>query len=153
MRTEPLEIAGLAGPVVVTMNVVTGKNSVTVGGYDAQGTRRGHYQLPTVDGRTVAARVRSSLLDPYPTIEISGVRHRTGPSLPVALRLLALLPLVLVFGGAIGGGIGALAVVVNLAIGRTKASAAGRAGLMIGVLAAAVVLWAVVALAVQMAIQ
>jgi hypothetical protein len=154
VRTEPLEITGLAGPVVVTMNSFTGKHMVTVGSHQAVGTRRGHYTFPTVDGRTVAARLRSSLLDPYPTIEISGVKHRTGPSFPVVLRMLALVPLaVLIYaGGLIGGAIGGGAIGVNLAIGRTKRSTAAKAMLMIGVLVAAFVVWTIVALALQLAL-
>ena len=70
MQTEPLMIDGVAGPVVLTVNAFTGKHSVTVGGYPASGTRRGIYTLPTADGRTVAARLRSSLLDPHPSLEI-----------------------------------------------------------------------------------
>jgi hypothetical protein len=150
MRTEPVNIAGLAGPVVVTVNAVTGKHSVTVGGRPATGgTRRGDYGLPTTDGRTVAAKVRSSLLDPYPTIEIAGVKYRTGPSVPVALRVLALLPLVLVLGGLIGGVIGALGIATNLGIARWSQSNAVKAVLMIVVLVIAVVLFAVVAAALQ----
>jgi hypothetical protein len=136
------------------MNSITGRHSVAVGRYQAVGTRRGHYMLPTVDGGTVAARLRNSLLDPYPTIEISGVKHRTGPSFPVVLRLLALLPLPLLAyaGGLIGGGIGGGALAANLAIGRTKHSTATKTLLMIGVVIAAFVLWAIVVLAVQLAL-
>lgn len=150
MRTEPLEIGGLAGPVVVTMNTFTGKHAVTVGGREAPGTRRGNYTLPTVDGRTIPARLHTSLLDPYPTIEISGVKHRTGPSLPAVLRLLALLPLAVLFvGGALGGAIGGAAVGVNIAVSRQKQSTAMKAVLMIAVLVAAFLLWAMLALALQ----
>jgi hypothetical protein len=150
MRTEPVDIAGLAGPVVVTMNAITGKHSVTVGGHAAPGTRRGHYTLPTADGRTVAARLRGNLIDPYPTIEIGGVKHRTGPSVPVALRLLTLLPLALLaFGGMIGGGIGGVAVGVNLGIVRGSRSSVVKAALMIAVFGAAFVLLAIIAAAIR----
>ena len=74
------------------MSSLTGKHSMTGGGQPAAGNRRGHYNLPTDDGRTVGARLRVSLLDPYPTIEIAGVKHRTGPGLPVALRILGAAP-------------------------------------------------------------
>lgn len=149
MRTEPVNIAGLAGPVVVTVNAVTGRHSVTVGGRPATGTGRGSYTLPTTDGRTVAAKVRSSLLDPYPTLEIAGVKYRTGPSVPVVLRVLALLPLVLVLGGLIGGAIGALGVAANLGIARWSQSNAVKSVLMIVVLVVAVMTFAVVATAFQ----
>jgi hypothetical protein len=146
MRTDPVIINGLAGPVVVTTNSMTGKQSMTVGGQPATGTSRGHYNLPTDDGRTVAARVRSSLLDPYPTIEIAGVKHRTGPGIPVVLRILALLPFVLlVAGGLIGGVIAAAGLVLNFGIARGSQSTIVKSILMLLVLAAAIVTYIAVA--------
>ena len=139
MITEPLHIPGLAGPVVATMNSFTGKHSITVGGRPASGTRRGMYTLPTADGRMVEARLRGSLLDPYPSIEIAGVKHRTGPVVPLALRVVGLLPAVLLVGGLIGGLIGGGGIVVNLAILRSSLHGAVKAVLMLGVLVVAVV--------------
>src|SRR4051794_36151972 len=55
MRTEPMVVEGLAGPVVLDVNAFTGKHSVTVGVQQVRGTRRGNYTLPTLDGRTVPA--------------------------------------------------------------------------------------------------
>jgi hypothetical protein len=145
VRTEPVDIEGLAGPVVVTVNRLTGKPSITVGGHPATRIRRATYTLPTADGGTVAARLRTSLADPYPIIEIAGVKHRTGPSVPLALRVLALLPIALVaVGGAIGGAIGVVGVIGNLAILRGARSAAVNAVLLIVVLVAAVVAWTIV---------
>lgn len=148
MRTQPVTIEGLAGPVVVDVNTLTGRQSLMVGGQSIPGTRRGDYTLPTADGRAVPAKVRTSLVDPYPTIEIAGVKHRTGPALPVALRLLALLPFLLVFvGGAIGGALGAVGVVVNLSLARISQSTAVKALLMVGVLVATAMAYLVVAAA------
>ncbi|NEA36217.1 hypothetical protein [Streptomyces sp. SID13031] len=148
MRTEPMVVEGLAGPVVLAVNAFTGKHSVTVGGYQVSGTRRGNYTLPTADGRTVAAKLHSSLLDPHPSIEIAGVRYRTGPSLPVAVRVLVVLPLVLLVGGLIGGLIGAIGVGANLGIARGQQSTAVKSLLMIGVLILTVVVFVVLAAAV-----
>jgi len=149
MRTEPMMIDGLAGPVVISVNAFTGKHSVTVGGQPASGTRRGSYTLPTSDGRTVPAKLRSSLIEPHPILEIGGVRHRSGPALPLVLRVLALLPAVLVIGGVIGGIIGALGIGVNLAVARGRQSTVVRSLLMIGILAVAVVAFALVAAAIS----
>jgi hypothetical protein len=148
MQTEPMMIDGVAGPVVLTVNAFTGKHSVTVGGYPASGTRRGIYTLPTADGRTVAAKLRSNLLDPHPTLEIAGVKHRSAPSLPIALRVLVVLPLALLLGGLIGGAIGGLGVGINLGIARGQLSTAVKSLLMILVLLVTVVTFAVVAAAV-----
>lgn len=148
MRTEPVTIRGLAGPVVVTMNTFTGRSSVTVNGAPVQGGRRGGYDLPTANGGTVPAKVRANLLDPYPIIEVGGVKHRTGPQVPAALRVLTLLPLILVLGGAIGGLLGGVGAVTNLAVARTRQSTAAKAGIMVLVLLAAAVAYVVVASAV-----
>jgi hypothetical protein len=149
MRTEPMMIDGLAGPVVISVNAFTGKHSVTVGGQPASGTRRGSYTLPTVDGRAVPAKLRSNLLEPHPTLEIAGVTHRSGPALPLALRVLVLLPAVLVIGGLIGGVIGALGIGINLGIARGRQSTVVKSLLMIGILVLAVVAFALVAAAIS----
>jgi hypothetical protein len=149
MRTEPMVIDGVAGPVVLAVNAFTGRHSVTVGGHPVSGTRRGIYTLPTADGRTVAAKLRSSLLEPHPSIEIDGVRHRSGPSLPLALRVLVVLPLVLLLGGLIGGLIGGLGVVLNLGIARGRQSTAVKSLLVIMVLILTVVIFAIVAAAIS----
>jgi hypothetical protein len=149
MRTEPMMIDRVAGPVVITVNAFTGKHSVTVGGQPASGTRRGAYTLPTTDGQTVAAKLRSSLIEPHPSLEIAGVTHRSGPSLPIALRVLVVIPLVLLLGGLIGGVIGALGVGVNLGIARGRQSTAIKSLLMIMILVLAVVTFALVAAAIR----
>jgi hypothetical protein len=96
--------------------------------------------------------VRGGFLDAYPTLNINGVKHRTGPPVPLTLRVLALVPIVLVgFGGLVGGLIGALGVMVNMAIARLPVSAVLKALLMLGVLAVAVAVWIVVAGAIGLA--
>lgn len=137
MQTEPLVIPGLAGPAVVTVNQFTGKHSITVGGQSTTGTRRGQYTLPGADGGTVPAKLHTSLLDPHPSIEIAGVKHRTGPAIPLALRILALLPVVLVIGGVIGIMFGVAAILANLAVLRTNMSTTAKGGIVavIGVVA------------------
>ena len=103
MQTEPLTVAGLAGPVVVTTNSFTGRNTVTVGGQPAALIARRRYALPAANGRTVEGTVSARFFDPYPTLELNGVRHRTGPEVPVALRILALVPIALAgLGGLVG---------------------------------------------------
>lgn len=61
--------------------------------------------------------------------------------------VLVVLPLsLIVIGGLIGGVFGALAAIGNTYIARSQMSVAVRAGLMVGVLIAAYVLWFIVAL-------
>ncbi|MEV6410529.1 hypothetical protein [Kribbella sp. NPDC051718] len=149
MRTEPMVVEGLAGPVVIDVNAFTGKHSVTVGVQEVRGTRRGNYTLPTLDGQSVAAKLHSSLLDPHPSLEIAGTRYRTGPSLPLVVRVLVILPLVLLVGGLIGGLIGAAGIAANLGIVRGQQSTAVKSLLMVGVLILTVVVFAVLAAAIS----
>lgn len=140
MKTEPISIDGVAGPVVVTAPF-WGFPVVSVGGVPAPRTGR-QYALPAAVGGAVQATVRTGFADPYPTLEVNGVRHRTGPAVPAVLQVLTLLPIVLVgIGGAFGGLIGALAVVANLSVSRTRNSSVVKALIMVGMAVAAYFVW------------
>lgn len=146
MQTEPITIDGLAGPVVVDTKTFWGRSTVFVGGVPVQGTRRGDYQLPTAAGGTVPAKLRANAFDAYPTIEIDGGKHQTGPATPLVLKAIALLPLgMIIVGGVIGGAFGGLAVGDNFVIVRTPRSTPVKIALMLLVLVAVVVAFAVVA--------
>lgn len=148
MRTEPLTVASLAGPVVVESRFLSEKYSIVVGGQLGKRTGRGNYVLPAAGGGTIDARLRGGLLNAYPTLEVNGVKHRTGPATPLALRILGLLPIALIgVGGIIGGLIGGVSVAVNMAITRLDKSTAVKTLLMIGVLAIAGIAWVLVAAA------
>ncbi|SCL33723.1 hypothetical protein GA0070624_4806 [Micromonospora rhizosphaerae] len=138
MRTEPIQIDGLAGPVVVTAPNFR-PASITVGDQTATRTRANNYLLPAADGTMKEAKLHGGLFDAYPTIEIAGVKHRTGPAVPALLQILAVLPFVVFIfvlrGGLIGGLIGGIAMGVNLGIARGARSTPAKAGLMICVLA------------------
>lgn len=154
MNTEPISIDGVAGPIVVTTNAFRARPVVTVSGVPAPRTGGHQYALPAADGGAVEATVRSAFADPYPTVEVNGVRHRTGPSVPAALRVLTLLPILLMVavGGALGGLIGALGFVVNVgAVTRIRTPTAVKALIMVGVSAVAFVLWLAVAVVVTAA--
>jgi hypothetical protein len=141
------------GPIVVTTSA-WGRADVTVGGVPAPRTRKSEFALPGRGGRTVQATVRSSLTDPYPTLEIGGIRHRTGPKVPAALQALALLPFLLVaVGGLLGGLIGGLGVAVNLTVARARIPASVKALIMIGVAAIGYLVWAVIASALDKAMS
>jgi hypothetical protein len=87
--------------------------------------------------------------DPYPSVEVNGVRHRTGPNVPIVLRALALLPFLLVAGGVLGGLIGALGFIANLAVARTRIRSVVKSLIMIGISMVAFVVWLAIALAVS----
>ncbi|WP_123826997.1 hypothetical protein [Micromonospora globispora] len=137
MRTEPIHINGLAGPVVVATQTL-GAAKIMVGEQNATRTRRNRYLLPAADGTLVDATLSSGLFDPWPSIDIAGVKHRTGPRIPVLLQILIALPFLLVLagGGLIGGLIGGTAMVINIAIARGRQSTPVKALLMLCVLGA-----------------
>jgi hypothetical protein len=146
-------IPGVAGPVVVNVNWFSGRQSVTVGGRPVEGSRRSGFQLPAAGGGTVPAMLRGGFLDPYPSLEIAGARHRTGPAVPVWLQVLALVPFALIaVGAAVGAVFGVLGVGANFAVLRSSASTAVKVLLMLGVLLATTLVWLVVATAIRSAI-
>lgn len=148
MQTEPLEIDGIAGPIVVKINTFTGKHSI-VAGREELVNKRGWYVLPRTDGSVVEARLRSSFLDTYPTLEIEGVKYRTGPAVPLGLKMVALLPILLLSAGCLGGLLAGIAITANLAITRGQLHTAVKAVMMVGVLLVAYVLLVIIAAAVQ----
>jgi hypothetical protein len=130
MQTEPIVIDRVNGPVAVEVKAL-GSPRVLVGGIAETG-RRNVFELPAVGGGTVRAKVKSNLLDPYPVIEIDGVKHRTGPETPAVLRILIFLPFLLVLaGGLIGGLFGGVGFAINHSIARSDRSAGAKATLMI----------------------
>jgi membrane associated rhomboid family serine protease len=151
VNTEPISIDGVAGPVVVTTNAFWGHPAISVGGVPAPRTGK-RYALPAVAGGAVEATLRTAFTDPYPTIEVGGVRHRTGPSVPVVLQVLTVLPIALAaVGGAVGGLIGALALIGNWAIVRVQIPSVVKALIMLGTAVVAFVVWLVVAAAIRAA--
>jgi hypothetical protein len=154
VNTEPIAIDGVAGPVVVSTNALWGTPVVMVGYQTASRIGKREYALPSSFGGTVHATLRSRFADPYPTVEVNGVRHRTGPKMPVVLQVIALLPIALVgIGGLIGGLIGALGVMANVAVARTRISSAGKAFIMIGIGVVAVAVFLVIATAFRAAVN
>jgi hypothetical protein len=150
VQTEPIRIDGIAGPIVVTRNAFLGRTAVTVDGVPAPKTGKRLYALPARAGGVVEAYVPRTFVDPYPTLEIDGVPHRTGPTVPVVLRVLTGLPIVLVaVGGALGGLLAALGIVANLAVARTRLPPVVKALVMVGVGVVAYVVWYAIAMAVR----
>ena len=147
MSNQPIIVPGIVSPVRVIWNVWTGKQTVLVGDQLAASTGKRTYALPTADGGTVEGTVsRSTLFNPFPTLEVGGVKHSTGPEVPVALRILMVAPiLLLALGGLVGALAAAGAIVVNFTIARSTHPTAIKAVLMALTLAAAIAIWAAVA--------
>ncbi|MFC0002570.1 hypothetical protein [Micromonospora siamensis] len=137
MQSEPILIDEVAGPVVVEMNTFTGRGTIFVAGVPEH-REDGWFHLPAKGGGRVRAKLRASILDPWPTVEVLGAKHRTGPKVPAALLVLAVFPFALVFvGGLLGGLLGGLAAAVNHGIARKPSSVAARAAQMVLVAALA----------------
>ncbi len=148
MRTHPTVIPDLDGPVVVEQNLWSGKPRLFVGGVEVPSTGRRSFSVRTREGSSVDITVKSTLVRPFPTIQIGDRNFETGPALPVWLVILMLLPLaLLVIGGALGGAIGALGVVVNTIIARSAWGVVAKSLTMFGVFAVALGLWFSLALA------
>jgi len=149
VRSEPLNIAGLAGPVVVESPFFASRYTVTAGGFPATHIGRKRYALPAAGGGTVETTVSGGFFDAYPTLMVNGVKHRTGPPVPMALRIMAVVPIFIVaLGGFLGGMIGALGWAVNMAILRLTLPSAVKVLLMLGVLVVAFLTWSIVVAAV-----
>jgi hypothetical protein len=150
MQPDTLSIPGIAGPVAVKTNWFTGRSTVTVGGREVPSSGRGLFALPTTGGQTTEARVKAQMLDPYATVEVGGTAYRTGPAVPMGLRILGLLPILLIgIGGLLGGLIGALGVVANFWILREVRSTGLKVLAMFGVLAVTFIVWLTIATAVR----
>lgn len=154
VRTQPVSIPGLAGPVVVSAGFFSLRYTVSVNGVDVRRTGRATYQLPAADGTMVEGKLRSGFFEPFPALQIHGVTYRTGPAVPLAVRILAVIPFLLfTVGGVLGAVLGAAGVVGNLAIARQSIPTAVKALSMVGVLIAVVVVWLVLAAAVTLAVK
>lgn len=149
-----MKIPGLAGPVVVESPFFANRYTITAGGSPATRIGRNLYAVPAAAGGTVETTVSGGFFDAYPTLTVNGVKHRTGPPVPMVLRVLAVVPiLLLAVGGALGGLLGALGWMVNMAILRLKLSVGVKALLVVAILAAAAGAWYVVASAVAGAVN
>jgi hypothetical protein len=143
-----LTIPGLASPVFVESSPFSGRYTITAGGYPAARLGRLRYAVPAAGGGTVETSISGGFFDAYPTLTVNGIKHRTGPPVPVILRILAVAPIALVIGGLIGGLIGALGCAVNMAVVRMSLPSVGKAVLVLAVGFVAFVMYVVAAAAV-----
>jgi hypothetical protein len=112
-------------------------------GRPAESVRRRVYRVTTDDGEEVEAELVPQLLGTdVPVIRVGTTDHRLVPRLNGVAVALACFPLVLlVLGAALGGLIGAVAAVVNIAVMRLERPAWARALVAVGVTVTAFFLW------------
>lgn len=140
--TPPIQIDGVRGPIVVSTSAFFGGVSVAVSGVPARRIDGRQFALPASAGGILPAKVHTTIADPYPTVEINGVKHRTGPAVPAGVKIAALLPFLLAFiGSLLGGVLGALALAVNLVVARTRLSPALKLLITIGVTVVVFGIW------------
>src|SRR5262245_29958906 len=90
-----------------------------------KGPKRGQFLLRRNDGSSVTAQIRGVLIDPVPQVVIDGKTIKLAEPLPWYVWVWSGLPLVLLFlGGALGGGLGALAMTINGRIFRSDMNSA-----------------------------
>lgn len=89
-----------------------------------QGKEKGKpFLITTADGRITKAYPKPSFPDPIPTFEINGKKNQLVEKLKWYEYVIGGLPIVLLFaGGAIGGAIGGLCVMLNFSILRSPGS-------------------------------
>jgi hypothetical protein len=140
MAFADLSIPGVAGVVSTDYSFWSGyRFSVDGTRLKPHGFPRNRLTLPGTAG-PVEARVKAGLNRAYPAHVVGDREYATGPETPVALQLLALLPLVtlLVVQGAIGFAVAFGGVFVNLGITRGEQSTGVKVALMVGTFVAAV---------------
>jgi len=86
----------------------------------AKGPKRGQLLLRRNDGIYVIAQLRGVFVDPIPQVKIDGKTIKIVEPLPWYVWLWGGLPILLLFaGGALGGGLGAAAMMINGRVFRT----------------------------------
>ena len=80
--------------------------------------RMRHYLLRRDDGQEIVAQLKGNGLDPVPQVVIDGQVIELERPLSLAEWLAAGLPLILLMGGAVGGGLGVASVYCNIAVMR-----------------------------------
>ena len=145
MRTEPLIIPELGYPIQVETNVWTGRRRLFAGDTEVP-TDFGRFTLADARGQSVSGQIlRLRIWHTNPRVKVGDTIYRTGPEAPLALKVLAYLPVLLVFiGGLPGASLGVAGALVNLLVMRYTTSTKVIVATCIGtLLLGAVVLFAI----------
>jgi hypothetical protein len=128
MTPWPVEIDGIAGPVVVHTKAV-GRPVVLAAGVPVPRLQGNAYLLPTDDGtESVPVLVRPGRgMSPYPRLVLGDEVYETGPAPPLWLQLLAIAPGLAVLLGGAAAFVAVLGIVVSWLLLRRPWSLAARA--------------------------
>jgi hypothetical protein len=100
--------------VVQSAGFLSGPRLMLDGQPAPKGPKRGQLVLRRNDGVDVIAQLRGLFVDPIPQVTVDGKTIKIAEPLPWYVWVWSGLPLVLLFmGGALGGGLGAAAMMIN----------------------------------------
>lgn len=100
--------------VVESAGFFSGPRLLLDGQPASKGPKRGQLLLRRNDGIDVIAQLRGVFIDPIPQVTVDGKKIVIAEPLPWYVWVWCGLPLVLLFlGGALGGGLGAVAMTIN----------------------------------------
>jgi hypothetical protein len=106
--------------IVESAGFLSGPRLLLDGQPASKGPKRGQLLLRRNDGSDVIAQLRGVFVDPIPQVTIDGKTIKIAEPLPWYVWLWSGLPILLLFiGGALGGGLGAAAMMINGRIFRT----------------------------------
>ena len=145
----PLNASGFApGRLEVeTTGLLTAARLFQDGALAPKGPGRNQFSLRRDDGTEAVAQLHGQLLDPIPQVRVDDERIRLAPPFAWYEWLLAGLPLLLLTGGALGGVLGGLFVVLNGRILRAaRIPLAGRAIACLASFGVAVVIYLIIAI-------
>lgn len=100
--------------VVESAGFFSGPRLLLDGQPASKGPKRGQLLLRRNDGVNVIAQLRGVFVDPIPQVTVDGKPIKIAEPLPWYVWVWSGLPLILLFlGGALGGGLGAVAMTIN----------------------------------------
>lgn len=142
----PIPLEGFEGHQIVLRSRLLSNTKLLMDGV-AMEKKKGRVQLTANDGSAVELRLKSRFLDPVPNIEVYGRTIVLLAGLNPLEYIWSGIPLVLILlGGAIGGGCGGVACAVNAQIFRTQLPGPAKYAITALVTGAAFVGWIIVAL-------
>ena len=121
-RDIPIPLEGFEGHDIILRTRLFSNSTLLMDG-TPMAKKRGRVQLRANDGSEVELRLKSRFLDPVPNVEVYGRTIVLLAALNPLEYIWIGIPLILVLlGGAIGGGLGFVAVATNMQIFRTRLS-------------------------------
>lgn len=151
-QLQPIAVAGFESQrLAVQMGGAFGTSKLWVNGQLANpAAKKGRYLLQRDDGTQVEAYFKGAFPDPAPLLVVGDQKIRFAAPLAWYEWAWAALPLVLIgIGGAIGGGLGAVAATINVGFFRSEKPTIVKYLLSAVVSFAAFLVWALIASAIH----